>query len=125
MTQELFKLLTDQPVMDGKTSLHIDEQETFKPYEEKYVKKLSKITLPNFDLIFISIYINIKTKGSNINTIYNGQKIFSDVNDYISGVEEFIGNLRSLIKIRHGETESEKLDISVADITVHQTIHHT
>ncbi len=116
MTQELFASLISHPIMDGQTSLHISENEIFKSYEEKYVKQLSKITFSDFESIFVSIFINIKTKGSNIDTIYNGQKIFLDLNVYNADVDKFIDNLNNLITSRHGEIEAKKLNLSVVDI---------
>ncbi len=116
MTQEQFDFLCGQPIMDGKTVLHYSENNTYIPFEERYIKNLSKICIKEANIIIVTIFINIKEKDQNIDTIYNGQKIFTDISKFDLDAAIFIANLNSLILTRHGETTLNNINITINDI---------
>lgn len=118
MTQEQFDFLCTQPIMDGSTVLHYsDNNKTYEPYVgEKYVKNFSKVIIEESNLIVVTVFINIKESGSEFDSIYSGQKIFTGTRNFDEQVETFISNLNSLILIRHGEAVLNRLNITTKDI---------
>ena len=118
MTQEQFDFLSKHPIMDGSTVLHYsDNNNTYQTHVgDMYLKNFSKITIEESNLIVVTVFINIKELDSEFDSIYNGQKIFTNTRNFDEQAEIFISNLSSLILIRHGEAVLNSLKLSTKDI---------